>query len=219
MQDLRSLVKTSAFIVLVFLAAALHAQDGLSDAAVRVCASQSLSSSLFSPSLVTADFNSDKHPDAAVLFRASNTFRIEVHLSSRPVSQLRFASNLANLAILAVDLNHDGSPDLVVEEPFSRQRLFVWLNDGHGSFHPASVDEFPSVTAKRNRGLVSASHHQECLALAFPGKLKIREVPTCACPVLGAANLASIPSSSGFRSTTFLSTPNLLRGPPSLSHL
>ena len=216
MQDLCSLFKTTAIFLIVLLAAALHAQNGLSDAVALVRATPDFCSTLFGPSLVTADFNNDRQPDVAFLLRAKNTFRIEVHLGRQRISRLAFASSLSNLEIAALDINHDGSPDLVVEDPFSRQLLFVWLNDGSGSFHAVEVDHLPAQLEKQDPGFVPASHRRDYLPAACPGKLKIRQSSTSSFPILDSANLVLIPSPLASHGSNAPSSPNLLRGPPAL---
>ena len=145
MHALRSLIKAIVFLAMVCAVATLHAQDGLSDALARLNFSRDINSGLLGPPIATADFNRDTHPDGAVLRHDGNTFHIDVHLRSRRTRSLTFASNLHSLAIASLDINHDGISDLVVEEPFSNRRLFIWLNDGNGFFHSVQASDFPST--------------------------------------------------------------------------
>src|ERR1700722_19991368 len=151
MFEVRSPIRTFAIFLIAFATVALHAQSGLSDALERVNSSRNLPDQLFASSVVTADFNNDSHPDGAILMRSKSESRIEVHFRFQATSQITFASNLPALAISALDVNHDGSPDLVVEDPFSNHRLFVWLNDGYGAFRAARVDDFPAASDEGNR--------------------------------------------------------------------
>lgn len=199
---------------MIIVAAALHAQDGLSDAFARVNSSCSLSSGPFGPSVVTADFNNDTFPDGAVLVRHRSAFRIEVHFRFQRVSQITFASNLKTLAMSAVDVNHDGAPDLVVEDPFSRHRLFVWLNDGYGSFRAARVDDYPARTEERLRFVGTPTQRPESRALVAPGKMRIRQASLASFRLPDSTQFARLNSNANRHHTVFASAPNLLRGPP-----
>lgn len=89
-----------------------------------------------------ADFDQDSKPDGALLFQNGSLngqalFRIELHVSSGRDSVLAFVSGESALEISAADVNHDGVPDIVVERAFTRQRLNIFLNDGHGGFEKA----------------------------------------------------------------------------------
>ena len=211
MRNFCSLIRTIGLLAMVFVVTALHAQDGLSDALLRLDSS----SGLLGPSIATADFNNDTYPDAAVLLRSNHNFRIEVHFRFQQVSRITFASNLPDLAISAFDVNHDGSPDLVVEEPFSHQRLFIWLNDGYGAFRPADVEEYPGGSDNSYHRLASPSRDSESIALVAPGKMRVRQaahlshgVPVSSAPALFAKGEI-------FTFAERASSPNLLRGPPS----
>ena len=76
MRNFCSLIRTIGLLAMVFVVSALHAQDGLSDALLRL----DFSNGLLGPSIATADFNNDTYPDAAVLLRSNHNFRIEVPL-------------------------------------------------------------------------------------------------------------------------------------------
>ena len=212
MRDSCSLMKAIVLLV-VAGAQALYAQDGLSDAFAR------LNSAIFpnnfsSTAIATADFNNDEHPDGAVLFRNNNTFEIEVHFRFQRVSRITFASRFRKLAISAFDVNHDGNADLVVEEPFSNRLLFVWLNDGYGSFHPANAEDYSNPFDHTCRNFTDPQGNPQSLALVVSGKSRIREIQAA----LGWLP----PSADRFRPgwqalspfLTLTSTANLLRGPP-----
>jgi len=219
MLDVRSLIRSIAIFVMFSVAAALHAQDGLSEALARVSSSSNLSSGLFGPSLVTADFNHDSHPDGAVLVRGRNTSRIEVHFRFQRVSQITFASNFPALAISALDVNHDGSPDLVIEDPFSNRRLFIWLNDGYGSFRAARVDDFPDSNDERHRASGPLSHPPESRALVSKSRMRIRKHLPAAVRSADASNFAGFYSNLNLHLPACDFSPNLLRGPPSFLSL
>src|SRR5262249_22828537 len=46
------------------------------------------------------------------------------------------------LRIRALDIDGDGYVDIIVERPLSRERLFVWLNDGSGHFVPRNPKDY-----------------------------------------------------------------------------
>lgn len=122
--------------------------------------------------LVTADFDDDSRPDGAVLLDAEQLqgrqlFRIKLHITSGQDSELTFQSNETGLAISALDVNQDGVPDLVVEQVFTHKRLQVWLNDGHGRFRPARVEDFP-LCADAPCRWKSPFEGQSCFVLALP---------------------------------------------------
>jgi hypothetical protein len=219
MSGLRSLFRTAALFAMVFVVAALHAQDGLSDAVAHLSPFCDSLTALVGSSIATADFNHDTYPDGAVLFRSNNTFHIEVHFRFRHVSEITFDSTVPSLALSAIDVNHDGNPDLVVEEPFSRQRLFVWLNDGRGRFHRAHVDDFPSGSDDTDLRLSLRSESPDGRALAVPGKSRIRTVPSGLYGIPVAFNLAEPAPKEIAPSSHFSSAPSLLRGPPLSVHL
>jgi hypothetical protein len=101
------------------------------------------------PALVAADFDGDSQPDGAVLAQSGfsqgqRLFRIELHLSAGKNSTLTFSSTEQGLSISALDVNHDGSADLVVERALTHQRLLVFVNDRYGSFQRARAEAFPA---------------------------------------------------------------------------
>jgi hypothetical protein len=210
----RSLPKTLALVAITLSASALHAQDGLSDAMACAKYASNTGSTFLGPSLATADFNNDHHPDGALLLRDRNSFRIEVHFRFHQVSEITFASSLPQLAISAVDVNRDGSPDLVVEDPFSLRRVFIWINDGHGAFHSASVDDFQADEDESCPFVATPCHGPQCPAIDTPGKMRSpgtssewRRMPAATSDFQFVAALdRAIP--------TWDTKPNPLRGPP-----
>ena len=147
----RLLVTLAFATFLAFMAPRLWAQDGVEGVLPRVVlVSQLNPDALFEQGLAVADFDNDHKPDGAVLVQSGktaagqNSFRIELHLSNSANTALTFESNETTLAITAVDVNKDGATDLVVEQPLTHKRLYVWLGDGHGGFHKGRVEDFSS---------------------------------------------------------------------------
>jgi hypothetical protein len=163
--------KLALFLLLAW-AGALSAQEGLSDALTKLESNFVAANNLFGPSIVTADFNGDEHFDDAVLFHDRSDVRIELHFRSHLVRSITFICNVPALEMAALDLDRDGSLDLVVEDPFSRERLFVWLNDGHGQFQAVSANAYQTST------------DVGCRALAPPD-------PTGDNPLLGPSKMRS----------------------------
>ncbi len=139
-----------SLIALSLIASSAVAQNGLSGALSEAA----LRGNLMPHSIervAAADFDNDQRPDGAVLlsgepFKGRRVFRIRLHFTAGKDRDLTFQSNEASLAISALDVNQDGIPDLVVEQPLTRKRLMVWLNDGHGEFHQVRVEDFPPTS-------------------------------------------------------------------------
>jgi hypothetical protein len=136
-------------MALALAAPSVRAQDGLGRALSEAGKTHSLLSSSLGQKFVAADFDNDMRPDGAVLLDAGQlegrqVFRIRLYISSGTDHELTFQSNETALTISALDVNQDGTPDLVVEQVFTHKRLQVWLNDGHGRFRQARVEDFPS---------------------------------------------------------------------------
>jgi hypothetical protein len=133
--------------LLVLCLPVLRAQDGLQGALSRRV--ETLVGALgYAQELAVADFDNDEKPDGAVLSRAGvlngqKLFRIDLHLSAGKNVAITFPSAELGLAISALDVNRDGVPDIVVEKAFTGQRVLVYLNDGHGTFHKASSEDYP----------------------------------------------------------------------------
>lgn len=149
----RSLVLVAA-AALSLTAPRLRAQDGLEGAlATRL-----------GLSLAAADFDRDNKADGAVLLDSGV---VELHLSGRSSVALTFGSAGAANAVSALDIDHDGDTDVVVEQPFTELRLHVWLNDGTGGFQKGRVEDFPSPPPSRER-LRAPSDRLEAVFLAMP---------------------------------------------------
>jgi len=136
-------------LFLAFLCApALKAQDGLSGVLSRRARTAQEFPQL-SPEIAAADFDNDQKPDGAILVETGllnglRAFRIELHFTAGNNNSITFSSDESGLAISALDVNRDGAPDIVVERAFTRQRVQVYLNDGHGTFHRARSEDYPS---------------------------------------------------------------------------
>lgn len=167
-----SLSKILVFLAISIAATALPAQDGWHCAVLRLQSFHNRTVGVFGTSLVAADFDRDGHPDGALLLRRGNSLRIEVYFRSNRVKGLSFTSNLADLAISAVDVNHDGSPDLVVEDSFWHQRQFVWLNDGSGEFSAASVTDYPAAPQDLHPRATCPLTGSECSALSQSSRVR-----------------------------------------------
>jgi hypothetical protein len=137
------------FLLFAFLTVpALKAQDGLRGAFTSG-ARTSHGLIMPSPQIAAADFDNDQKPDGALLREAGllngeRAFRIEFHVTSGENQAISFFSKEAGLSISALDVNSDGAPDIVIEKEFTHERLQVYLNDGHGDFHRARTQDFPS---------------------------------------------------------------------------
>jgi hypothetical protein len=166
--DLRSLSKLLLATAVALAAPLLCAQDGLPGALTSERDSLRNFSTTFGQKLAIADFDKDQKLDGAVLVDSGrvsdqNTFRIEFHLSGSVNNELSFETSETALSIAALDVNHDGATDLVVEQPFTHKRLYVWLNDGHGGFHKGRVEDYPSADLDKADQLV-----RPCSWVAYP---------------------------------------------------
>lgn len=141
-----SIFGTLLSLLVLFLPAA-RAQDGLRGALSRHA--EPLPGTLRSVhELAIADFDRDDKPDGAVLshvgfLNGQSLFRIELHLSADKNSAITFSTAERSLTISGLDVNGDGVPDIVVEKAFTRQRVLIYLNDGHGAFRNASIETYP----------------------------------------------------------------------------
>jgi hypothetical protein len=141
-----SIIGTLLSLLVLYLPA-VRAQDGLRGALSRHA--ETLPGAPGSAQeLAIADFDNDDKPDGAILSPAGvlngqELFRIELHLSTDKNFAITFSTAEPGLAISALDVNGDGAPDIVVEKAFTRQRVLVYLNDGHGAFRKARSDDYP----------------------------------------------------------------------------
>jgi hypothetical protein len=213
------LYKAFALILLFAAAGVLNAQEGLSDAFARLNICSIPANIFLGPSVAAADFNHDKHADGALLIRERERFRIEVHLRSHRVSAISFASNLPALSILAFDVNGDGSPDLVVQDPFSRKRLFVWINDGHGAFHSASVDDSTGLSSLDSHAFVPPRPGRDSADLLGPSKMRSRSTSAFANHQVATPYRTRLMEIVRCSATSADPVPNLVRGSPALRSL
>jgi hypothetical protein len=214
MRRVCSLIKTIAFLAVVLTFSALRAEDGLSAALARLDNSCNLASRIAGASLVAADFDRDHDPDGALLVRDKSVFHIQFHVTSRRIHEITFASGAQDLAISALDVDHDGFTDLIVEEPFSHQRLFVWLNDGSGGFHSVNVDRYPVSSDENADQLVPPFHGQENHALPTPTKMRSRQTSSNFHRHMVRLAIASVTLDLNCHIPVLDPSPNPLRGPP-----
>jgi hypothetical protein len=163
-------VMTAALVLAV---SSLRAQDGLEGALPRANLASPLNlAAPFDQKLAIADFDNDHKPDGAVLvgsgrLAGQNSFRIELHLSHSNNTDLTFESPESSLAITAWDINKDGAADVVVEQPLTHKRLYVWLGDGHGGFYKGRVEDFPSPDVITGERLESPTPRPDCPAVCL----------------------------------------------------
>ena len=166
--NVRSIPVKFVFTILLALAApCLWAQDGLKGAL-----SQTNFAASQERSLAVADFDNDQKPDGAVLFRPTglrpqNNFRIELHLTGRENTELTFQSNQTALELVALDIDHDGDTDVIVQHAFTHERLHVWINDGNGAFHEGRAQDFPSAALETRESLNLPSQQTYAPVLAL----------------------------------------------------
>ena len=144
---LRSTILCISLVALAFGASSAKAQDGLDGALSQAREVRSLTPNSIELKIAAADFDNDQRPDGAVLqdrglFEGRGFFRIRLHFTAGQDRDLTFQSNETSLTISALDVNQDGIPDLIVEQIFTHKRLQIWLNDGHGQFRQARVQDF-----------------------------------------------------------------------------
>lgn len=153
---------------LALLVPRVYAQDGFQGALA-----QAKFGLPFQPTVVMADLDNDKKPDGAVLLDSSRpgpdgSFRIQLHFTGRPNTELTFESQEQALTLDARDINNDGDPDLVVEQAFTHKPVHVWINEGHGDFHEGRVQDFPALAVIASQQLQSPLNHPGCRAVCLP---------------------------------------------------
>jgi len=185
---------TASFVVAALLLVAapvLRAQDGVQGALEQVNRAASLGqrlSPLSGPALAIADLDKDNKPDGAVLLEATpcfgtGRFQVDLHFTDRDNARITFQSSESNLAVVALDIDHDGDIDLVIEQSLTHKGLQVWLNDGHGNFEKGRIEDFPSADVP-SRELVRSSERLEPPAASLPTQRGF-ETMLMACHVAG----------------------------------
>ena len=207
---LKLLVAASLAIIAPFL----RAQDGLKGAL-----SQADLTGAFKTNLAVADLDNDKKPDGAVLLGSGSLrdgrFRIQVHFSGHPNAEFSFESTAQALTVSAWDIDNDGNTDLVVEESFTHKPLHVWINEGHGDFHEARVEDFPSLAWRTQEQLQSPANQTDGQVLYLPAQRGF-EIATLTSPVawrLAAKNEPQALSTLSWAATR-TRAPNSSRAPP-----
>ena len=173
----RSFALKIVVIVLALTGSSLWAQDGLAGALSRATdGPPTILQSPFAQTLAAADFDGDNKPDGAILLdpnwlRPQNSFRtIELHFTGHKDTDLTFQSTEADLTISALDVNGDGTIDIVVEQSFTHKRLHVWLNDGRGRFRKVRAESFPSTEERSQERLESPAQQPDCPAFCLPSQ-------------------------------------------------
>jgi hypothetical protein len=218
----RSWILRFVLALLALSAPSLWAQDGLGGALSVLGITDKLLHDQFSQKLVAADFDKDEKPDGAVLLdagrhRGLRSFRIELHVTSHDNTALTFDSNETLLGIVALDVNQDGAPDIVVEETLTHKRLHIWLNDGHGAFKKARVEDYTTAVRDGPYRLGAPFLDQDYLALYLPTRIGSNSgimkasAPSAADSAFGSLVL---PVTSATQNETGAPAP--CRGPPSL---
>jgi len=156
----------------------LWSQDGAAGA-LRHRASRST----FRCGLPIANLDKDSWADGAILidttpYQAGGPYRVEVHLTSRPNSNLTFDSAEQTTALAALDVDDDDDTDLVVSRGVDQPGVRVWLNDGRGGFHEGHIEDYPE--------------------LVHPTREKLHYARTAPTPsVLGLPTTRTLPSMAG----------------------
>src|SRR5262249_34160741 len=96
-----------------------------------------------------------------------STFQIELHFTGRTNSAITFQSPESDLMVNALDIDHDGDVDILIEQSFTHKRLQVWLNDGHGNFEKGRIEDFPS-SGLPDGEQASSPRTMECPAVVVP---------------------------------------------------
>lgn len=137
-------VKLARATFLAFAGVCLWAEDGLPGALP-----QARWGTAFGAQLAVADFDSDREADGAVIVDHGSPrgpgVRIRLHLSGRASADFAAPSAGGAHSLAVTDIDGDGDLDLIVERALTRQRVHVWLNDGHGDFRKGSIQDFPAA--------------------------------------------------------------------------
>jgi len=179
-----------AALVLV-AAPVLRAQDGAEGALARarqaVLPTQSMSR-LSGSTVAVADFDGDNKQDGAVVletgsFLTPGSFQIELHFTGRDNAKIAFQSAEPDIMVDALDIDHDGDFDILIEQSLTYKRLQVWLNDGRGNFAKGRIEDMPSAVAP-SRDRLMASGCADCVTISLPTQRGF-ETMLMACHIVG----------------------------------
>ena len=201
----------------------LRAQDwsvGAPSAGADRC---NLSGERFGERFFVADFNNDQVPDSITLMSlgqhgGKNVFGVRICESGQTVSLLTFESNEPSIVVTAIDVNQDGSPDIVVEQRYTQRRFEVWLNDGRGGFHKADLADFanPGTRAPCTVEAPSKGHHSP--PRAHLRRAKKLSIQTAKLPMACRYSPNGYHWSFSVRVQKAVGGPNLSRAPPIALH-
>lgn len=212
-------------LTLLLSAPSLRAQDwgvGTQSARADRC---NFSTDRFGQRFIVADFNNDQKPDSLTLMSlgqrgGQNVFSVRVCDSGRTMGLLTFESKEPSIVVTAIDVNQDGSPDIVVEQSYTQKRIQVWLNDGHGGFHKANVADFANPDTRAPCTVAAFSkgrHHSPPRAHRRRGKEL--SIQAAALPSARRYSPSQYHRSLIVRVRKDLGGPNPPRAPPIALHL
>lgn len=205
-------VKLFLSTLLLVAAPVMHAQDGVEGALARINPTPSVRNplgSLFNPTLAIADFDNDNKLDGAVLTESasspgSGSFEIEFHFTALSNRNIRLWLPESDITVSAIDVDHDGDVDIVIEQSLTHKGLQVWLNDGHGNFQKGRIEDFPSAAPARDQ--LTSSDCSDCPADSLATQRSF-ETLLMSCHIAGRPpsdiELASAPSNSFQLDTPF----------------
>ena len=179
----------------------------------------------FGQRFIVADFNNDQKPDSITLrsfgqTAGQNQFGLRVCASGGTASLLTIKSSESSIVVTVIDVNQDGSPDIVVEQRYTQRRIQVWLNDGRGEFHKAEAGDFEAEDTQAPCKVSAPSdgrHNSPRRAhLRRGNKLSIQKADL---PTICSYVPSRYHGSLLFRVLKDLGGPNISRAPPSALHL
>ena len=177
--------------MLLVVVPVLRAQDGVQGALAKFNRTSALVeplTGLHGPTLAVADLDGDGKPDGAILLasddlRGLGNFDVELHFTHHSNTDIRFQSADPAITVEALDIDHDGDIDLIIEQSLTRKRLQVWINDGHGNFEKGRMEDFPSAVAP-TRDQIRLSEHLDYPAVSLPTQRGF-ETMLMACHIAG----------------------------------
>jgi hypothetical protein len=178
--------------ILLLASVRVCAQDGVKGALARLNRTtlwESSSAPLLGSTLAIADFDNDHRPDGAVLLESGPFLRqanpqIELHFTGRKNTHIALESSNSELALAALDIDHDGNVDLVVEQSLTHKRLQVWLNDGRGNFAKGRIEDFPPAAFPVHEQLRPPAG-QEAPLISLPSQRGSELLMLVACHIAG----------------------------------